>query len=147
VAVPMVTALALVGTPPLQFPAVFQLLSPAVPVHESAVRGGGAIAFVRFTAAAPVAGRAPDSDCCESFRFDPAAPCAKAELLRLKRAAARQRAVIGKAMEREDAGRMGDSEREIYVPVEPVRGTMLTTKSPVIGRWTGILYLTPHSLS
>src|SRR5258708_32495826 len=40
-AVPMVTALELVGTPALQFPEVFQLLSPPVPVHESAVGGGG----------------------------------------------------------------------------------------------------------
>src|SRR5258706_14984029 len=47
VAVPMVTALLLVGTPALQFPAGIQVLSPGVPVHESAERRRGGRARTR----------------------------------------------------------------------------------------------------
>src|ERR1700733_5678804 len=83
VAVPMVTASALVGTPLFQLPAVPQLLSPEVPVHESAVRGGCAPYFAVSDEDARVAACALTSDCSESFFFDPA--CAEAKLSRLKR--------------------------------------------------------------
>ena len=112
-AAPMVTASAPVGTPPVQFPAVPQLLSPESPVHESAVRGGGALGFV-FCADAPLtSGRWLSSACCESLRFDSAAVCAETKPSRLKRTARRHRAAIHRMTTREDDGRMGRSERKI----------------------------------
>src|SRR5260221_163769 len=69
VVVPMVTADALVGTPAFQFPAVPQLLSPAVPVHESAVSGGAALGLT-LRAAMLATGCCLSSECCESLGFD-----------------------------------------------------------------------------
>jgi len=112
VVVPMVTAEELVGTPALQFPDVFQLLSPAVPVHESAVRGGGALRVARRTAAALATGCCLSSECCESLRFDPS-DCAEAEPSKLERTARRQSAIVHRVTTRRDAGRMADSERKI----------------------------------
>jgi len=104
VAVPMVTALLLVGTPALQFPAVPQLLSPEVPVHESAVRAGGALRIARPATARFATGCCLTTDCCESLRFD-FADCAATKPLRLKTTARRQRAVIRGVTARDD-GRM-----------------------------------------
>jgi hypothetical protein len=105
-AVPMVTALELVGTPALQFPAVFQLLSPAVPVHESEVRGGGVLSVALRADATLARGCWLNSDCCESLRRARTASCAEAEPSTLIRAARKQRTVIHRVTARRDAGRM-----------------------------------------
>src|SRR6266446_10505508 len=111
VAVPMVTALALLGTPALQFPEVPQLLSPAVPVQESAVSGGGAVRVALRDAAMLATGCGLNRDCCESLRFAPGPACAAARPFRLVRAVSRQRTVIHRVTTGEDAGRMEVSTR------------------------------------
>src|SRR5229473_264715 len=110
-AVPMVTALELVGTPALQFPDVFQLLSPAVPVHESEVRGGGASGSAVCADFRLATGCWLGSECCDSLRFDPA-DCAEAKPLKLATTARRQRAIVHRVTTRRDAGRMGDSSKK-----------------------------------
>src|SRR5258708_57013 len=111
VAVPMVTASALLGTPALQLPEVPQLLSPALPFHESAVRAGGALCVAGRAPATLAASCGLDTGCCESLCFDPPASCAEVKPLRVRRAASRQRTVIHELTTREDAGRMGNSTR------------------------------------
>src|ERR1700674_729332 len=139
-AVPMVTASALVGTPAFQFPGVFQLLSPAVPVHESAVRGGGACRGARRPTVIPASG------CCESLRFDPVAACAEAKPLRLKRTASRQREMIHRVTGREDEGRMRLSERKILRARHRFVAQCSRPKdlSMAVGRG---VYTIPHSMS
>src|SRR5258708_1750454 len=114
-AVPMVTALELVGTPAVQFPEVPQLLSPALPVHESAVRAGGALDFALCDDLKLVADCWLNSDCCESLRFDPAAACAETRPSREKRTAKMQRAGIHRVTARRDAGRMETLREKIFV--------------------------------
>src|SRR5258708_4230741 len=143
-AVPMVTALDLVGTPALQFPEVFQLLSPAVPVHESAVRGGGASGSAVCADFRLATGCWLGSECCDSLRFDPA-DSAEAKPTTLKRTARRHRTLIH-GVRRRDAGRMGDSSKKICVLGKLVRGTMYTAKRPINGRRTWSLHHPPSNV-
>ena len=119
-AVPMVTASEPVGTPLVQFPAVPQSLSPALPVHESAVSGGS----VAVRVARLATGCGLNHDCRERVCFRPRAACAVARPRKLETDASRQRAVIQGVNRRGDRGRMADSRREICVLSEPVRDTM-----------------------
>ena len=127
VVVPIVTAEPLVGTPALQLVEVFQLLSPAVPVHESAVRAGELLWVRTLAAAAPLKA----AGLRRALRLATGVPCAVAGPTKLTIVTRRQRAVLA-VSKRDQTERMADSWREIFVPTEPVRGTMSTAKSQLV---------------
>src|SRR5271167_3336513 len=80
--------------PLFQLLALLQLEVPPAPVQVSVVTNGCTLAACER---------------CERLRFAPAAGCAEARPLRLKKVVSRQSTVIHRVIKREDAGRMGDS--------------------------------------